>query len=108
MNLSIKFLSCLIAFFVAGCATTDNYPPAGYTRFNQYEIEIISEPPGARIEWNNQFLGFTPLTQVLHGDYSHSGGYVKVVAHPKEPGRATDIKILKYEEMPNTIYFDMR
>jgi len=42
-------------------------PYANYLEYRNYEVEIISDPPGAKIELNDGYIGETPLDYVFNG-----------------------------------------
>ena len=105
-----KLLLILLCVTFVGCATIppNSYQqtPYGFT-YNNYEIEIISEPSGAKIEWNNDYIGTTPLKRILNGDNSTLSS-VEIIAHPVYEGqRAQTKKISGWNPFPKTIYFDM-
>ena len=66
----MKILILTLCLGLAGCATLQEqepntyvsiyesyFPLASYWRYKDYEIEIISDPPGAKIEWDNEYTG---------------------------------------------------
>lgn len=116
----MKKIIALLALVVliSGCATSQEpntvfktvdffYDMAEY-HYKDYEIEIISEPPGAKIEWNNEFIGTTPLKKIING----TGGFGRFIikAYPISGGQYVQTKILTsmYDNpLPRKIYFDM-
>lgn len=87
------------AWCLAGCTTP-------------YDITIISDPPGARIEVNEDFLGLAPVHFKAEGDWM-----VRVFERPNVI-RALPIKgegsgfiqekwFPRHSYIPNTILFDM-
>ena len=86
-----------------GCAANSCYNFDGYAYYT-YEIEIISDPPGAKIEWNNEYKGETPLKLTLDGSYNN----VHLIAYPAGPGQYTQEKYLSNaNQIPRKIYFNM-
>ncbi|HEX4122087.1 MAG TPA: PEGA domain-containing protein [Verrucomicrobiae bacterium] len=71
----------IVVLLLAGCASKG--PPT-------FSVQIESDPPGARIEVNNSYIGETPCTWTTGGndDRSFAGGWVGggqiiVVATPR-------------------------
>ena len=113
-----KLLAVLLCLGLVGCASTPTVPITyqdnsvvfenGYKYIN-YEVDIISDPPGAKIEWNNDYIGETPCKKIINGyltmiDYLY---LVKVVANPVSPGQYVQTKVLTQDPLPRTIYFNM-
>jgi len=79
------------------------------------EVEIVSEPPGARIEVNGDFVGCAPTTIKLLGE---SDGEVEmdyaIRAYPPGPEYYPQAKLFmrrpagESDRIPKRIYFDMR
>jgi hypothetical protein len=79
------------------------------------DVEIISEPPGARIEVNGDFVGCAPTTIKLLGE---SNGEVEmdytIRAFPPGPEYYPQAKLFlrrpsaQSDRVPKRIYFDMR
>ena len=71
--------------------------------------EIISDPPGVKIEIDNQYVGETPLTIHInraHGEYYWNG--FSINATPTRPGQYTQRKYIDYTEpTPTKVYFNM-
>ncbi len=73
-------------------------------RYFSYAVQIISDPPGARIEWDNNYIGTTPLTYIVNG----APGLVVVKAYPMYPGQYMQTKFLHgIDPLPRRIYFQM-
>ena len=85
-----------------------------------HETEITSDPPGARIEINNEYLGTTPMKLVIPRRYQSeflgliNGGTritavapLRIVAYPVSPGQYTQTKYVGNEPTPWRIFFDM-
>lgn len=79
------------------------------------EVEVISEPPGARIEVNGDFVGCTPTVIKLLGERD---GEVEmdytIRAYPPGPEYYPQAKLFmrrpsgESDHIPKRIYFDMR
>lgn len=107
----------LIIFFV-GCAGEEANPvqaqqydkTPNLLATKTYTTKVISIPPGARIELDNDYLGDAPLeiqwkgwplARVFKGDH-------KVNALPIYPGQQTQSKIFySNKRIPETILFQM-
>jgi hypothetical protein len=73
-------------------------------------LEIISDPAGAKIEINNDYVGETPW----RGWFQRGGGsfgvydVVTITAFPISPGQYTQTKVIgPLQAMPRRIYFNM-
>ena len=104
---------------VGGCETYDmgysSYTPASYTR--TYTTKVISIPPGARIELDNDYIGDAPLEIQWEG-WSINGLFHKdhtVKALPIYEGQYVQSKFFRggltfrgtRDPVPKTILFDM-
>ena len=80
---------------VVGCATKS------YSPWNLYDVEVVSEPPGARIEVNDDYIGDAPTTIKLKGDWSRAvwrSYYIK--AYPRGQGWVQKKFLRRYTPMP--------
>lgn len=69
----------------------------------QKDVEIITEPPGARIEVNNDYVGDSPLTVTITRDT-----HTTITAIPIHPGHYVQSKFLPLQQRtPKRIFFDM-
>lgn len=71
--------------------------------------EIISDPPGAKIEINNQYVGETPVTIHIKRVFSYDwwGGF-SIKAYPVFAGQYTQTKYIGMNEStPTKVYFNM-
>lgn len=108
---------------VSGCATTQNIA-LGSNQYCDHYVEIISDPLGAKIEINNQYMGETPLTIRLtrrtNYDWWNSslvGGAAAIQieaspfminAYPNQTGQFTQTKYIGPNDViPSKIYFNM-
>lgn len=107
----IVYLLALV-IFIAGCATApynacvyDSWN-GGYL-YNNYSIEIISEPSGAKIEVDNNYIGETPLQLVQDGLISRWGFFI-ITAHHAQGGQFRESKMITLNKpLPRKIYFNM-
>ena len=85
----------VIASFLTGCVI----PPT----------QIISEPSGAHIEVNNNYIGTTPCSVMLPNDGLGSiQGRTTVTALPNKGGQYTQTKFLHGgDKVPETMFFKM-
>jgi hypothetical protein len=99
-----KILFILVIFTLAGCSEETV----------MHTTRVISDPLGARIELNDNYLGVTPLefqwevyadSNILVDDY-------ELRALPISPGHYVQTKLLwgfiGNDVAPETIFFDMR
>jgi len=110
-----KLISLLLCcMFLFGCTTTRNVvEPNSYqilddgVKYYDYDIEILSDPEGADIEWNKKIIGTTPLTKTFNG-YIGTLNKIVVKAYPADNGQYVQTIILGgTEPIPNTLYFNM-
>jgi hypothetical protein len=93
--------ACAIA--LSSCATNANE--------QVIPITVLSDPPGARIESNGQFIGTTPLKTEIHrykdlrtGEWSG----LAINAFPTKPGQCTQHKYFPEDvPMATQMFFDM-
>ncbi len=65
---------------------------------------IISDPPGAKIEINDNYIGVTPIDANL---WYQNWAMIRIVANPVLPGQYLQNKLLMVPPIPQTIYFNM-
>lgn len=105
MKTLLSFLLCLVTVF--GCT----HPTKTYT------TKVSSQPPGARIELNNGYVGVTP-TDISWTGYAENDRFVNdwnVQAIPTYPGQYVQEKRFKGtrpgdswgDPIPKEIFFDM-
>ncbi len=108
------FFLFVMVMLVNGCATLNSVPNGqckwnsvwGGTMCNNYEVEFVSDPPGAKIEINNNYIGETPIKQRWLGTYSDDD-YWTVTAYPTQASQYTQTKILRMNNLPKRVYFNM-
>lgn len=85
-----------------GCSTLPKASPSGKTL-------IESDPPGARIEINNQYVGTTPLrVNIPRLNADLSGISVSIIAYPTKHGQQVQSKYIGSDEStPTHVFFDM-
>ena len=119
LKVIIIFITVLI---LGGCQTTKNGIYPSYSNESSatknFTVKIISEPSGAKIEVNNNYVGKTPLTIKVEG-WRDTQTFIRkhiIVAHPVQAGGETQVKYFtgwyqpdkSYgDKIPNTIYFNM-
>ena len=92
---------------LAACATTSTRP------IQKFPIEIISEPPGANIEINEEYQGKTPMTVYIRSRDGYFYGTWTFRALPTIANQCTQTKIFTgfgyyNDAIPRKIFFDMR
>lgn len=118
-----KILSIIlvVSLMLSGCASllysgmrenSSKYYSDGcggrYFFYKNYEIEIISDPPGAKIEWDGDYIGITPLKHTINGPYNGPDSFIRIVAYPIYDGQQTQVKFTRLNKfLPRKIYFDM-
>ncbi len=92
---------------IGRCKARENLVP-WYTQ--QELIEIVSEPPGARIEVNGEYVGDAPLVVwVTRGGIDGMAKSLAVQAVPKTTGHFEQLRLVAMgESTPKRIFFDMR
>ncbi len=87
---------------LSGCATLPTANPSGKTL-------IESDPPGARIEINSQYVGTTPIrVDIPRLDSGLDTISVTIVASPVIPGQQVQTKYIGFNEpTPTHVFFDM-
>ncbi len=116
----LLFMSCAI-FFISGCMTLPNSDSA----IHPYQVNIVTDPPGARIEINKNYAGDSPLTVNVLGHPNGTFFYTThIVAYPIYSGQCVQYKrfsetmcisgigcsvdsIGRGDPIPQTIFFDM-
>lgn len=111
-----RLVMICVAFVTAGCSTVEQ--PAYDYRSIQLPpdrpplvISVISDPPAARIEVNDNYIGVTPceITAEFRADSLLKHGPLHIRALPTQAGQYVQEKVLQYdrENMPKTVFFDM-
>lgn len=117
MKDTMKFLFTAATLFLmlSSCQTMDIAPESEVENFT---VDIISEPLGAKVEVDDNYIGETPLTINIEG-WASTRTFIRshtIVAHPVRAGGQTQVKIFSgwYEadhrygdKIPNKIYFNM-
>ncbi len=115
--LSKQFFLLCLSIPLIGCAVN-----AADLQSYDHPTEIVSVPPGARIEIDSEYVGITPLTTMIPRRYQSEwqgligGGQrityvapVRITAYPVAPGQYTQFKIIGVSDpTPHRIFFDMR
>jgi hypothetical protein len=74
-----------------------------------YVTNVIAEPPGARIEVNDEYRGDAPLKLKWKSRTGHFASPAVVRALPTEPGHQVHERVFdSFSPIPDTILFDMR
>jgi PEGA domain len=107
-----------ITLSLSNCATVDNSLYSSSSKVTKFTVEIVSEPAGAVIEINDNYLGKTPITVELEG-WKSTRTFCRnhiLVAHPVRDGGQVQVKSFigwtepskTYgDKIPDKIFFDM-
>jgi PEGA domain len=93
--------------FLMGCVSTYQPPTPVYKT-----VQIISDPPGARIEINGNYIGDAPLSTKIRKDTEYDRFYSSTVirAYPKGDGYVQTKNFspgsLEGLNLPDRIFFD--
>ena len=113
MKMRLTIVSIMI-LLVVGClvcvgsgnAASDHWPVDYGTKYNNYKVQIISDPPGAVIEWDNEYIGKAPLTHSVSRKIGFLAQWT-VTATPTYPGGCKQIKYLDGQgRIPRKMYFN--
>lgn len=75
--------------------------------YNEYEIEITSEPDQARIQWAGKMIGTTPFIYHFTGILDRDD-YIKIRAIPVDESIPAQETVLRVRtELPRKIHFDL-
>lgn len=95
------FSAC--AWLLSACASTP--------RDQTIPIEVVSDPPGARVEANGQYIGSTPLKTEIHRYKNPETGSwygLAITAFPTQTGQCSQQKVFpENAPMATHMYFDM-
>ena len=100
-------LSANLFALLLSCTSTYQPPPPVYK-----SVQIISEPPGARIEINGNYIGDAPLVTQIRKDSAYERFYssTAIRAYPKGDGyvQTKDFSPGSLEglNLPDRIFFD--
>lgn len=112
----------MMILFVGGCHTSEKTQNTSSSqqpsRTAKFSVDIVSDPSGAIIEINDDYIGKTPLTVELEGWVATRtfARNHKIVAHPLRAGGYTQVKIFSGwseasrtygDTVPKKIYFNM-
>ena len=87
----------------------NNYWYNGKTyEYNEYEIEITTEPTTAKIRWNGKAIGTTPLVYRFSGvlDVDDRVVVSAIPIDEKLPSQEATLRVRT--ELPRKIHFDLR
>jgi hypothetical protein len=93
------------------CEAYENSGPGYFAQgvtCNNYVVEFMSDPPGAKVELGNNYIGVTPCSTKFDGKYSvNDRRYVN--AYPVEEGQYEQSKMFPPGEFyPPKMYFNMK
>jgi hypothetical protein len=109
----MRTLTIFFLFLVLLTSCESDYKPYTSPPDVVGNTTVISDPPGARIELDNEYLGTTPLQ--IEWDVYHISGKRRLshshvlCALPTQAGHYVQTKRFDYADIaPKTIFFDMR
>jgi len=109
------FAKALLALFLSGCLAGCVAQTIRSSAHGSVTSHFISNPPGARIEVDGNYIGNAPLTYKWPWSYRNGGRFnneVEVKAYPSGPGQFPQRKFFESHggtlpAIPSKIYFDM-
>ena len=116
-GLGLLFIS--VSFFLFGCASSNPWlsasPKTSPTPALKKKIHIVSEPVGARIEVDQDYIGYAPITVEVeadrHGDFAHMTSIAASPSGPlpnNTPVYLQSLTFLMGQRIPSRLYFDNR
>lgn len=109
MRMSLT-LGIVLTAALSGCSADSGLPQ----KARAHEVPVVSEPPGARIEMNGEYIGDTPLTIRMLGINGRVAEDYILRALPVESGSWTQAAAYVHSKtgesspVPSRIAFDMR
>jgi len=103
---------CCLAVLISGCGTMNvmdnSCMSEGFNYvYKEYTIDVTSDPAGAKIDWNGEYVGTTPLKRVLNGRRGMAAPAV-VTAHAVSQGQRCQTRAFPGNEpLPREIHFDL-
>jgi hypothetical protein len=101
-----------MALVLSGCGTMNPMQNScmseGFNHvYTDYTIDVTSEPPGAKVDWNGQYVGVTPLKRVLNGRRGMAAPTV-VTVHAVSQGQRCETRAFPGNEpLPREMHFDL-
>jgi hypothetical protein len=116
-GLGLLFIS--VSFFLLGCASPNPWlsgsSKTSPTPAPKKKVHIVSEPVGARIEVNQDYVGEAPITVEIeadrHGDIAHMTSIAASPSGPlpnNTPVYSQSVTFLMGQPIPSWLYFDNR
>lgn len=100
------FIFVILVLFLFGCST---FSAKIVNEKTAKSTEIITEPPGAVIEINHEYVGKSPLNVEITWD-EWTNENIVIVAIPTQEGQYSQEKVIEfnsYGRIPKRIYFNM-
>jgi hypothetical protein len=110
-HMRMAIFAVMAALSMAGCVSLNQGDNSVRTDgpnhlYQDYVVNITSNPPGARIEWNGETIGNAPLQRVLNGTRGLAAPAV-IKAYPVNPGARVMVRRIAGDEpIPDTIDFN--
>ena len=102
-NSVLLFIAVLFGC-TSGPVTKQATAPTGAS---QTKVEILSDPPGARIEVDNNYVGDAPLETEIANRPNINPSPIVITATPRDNGYVQTKIIQPWQDIPSRIFFDM-
>ena len=100
-----------MAFLVSGCSTViqtnNSVVTEGFNHvYKDYVIDVTSDPPGAKVDWNGKAAGVTPFQRVLNDRRGMAAPAVVTAHSPVQGKRCQTQDFAGTGPLPREIHFD--
>ena len=105
-------IACCALALVSGCASIDQAQNTCMREglnyvYKDYVVAITSEPSGAKVDWNGEYIGDTPLQRVLNDRRGMCAPAVITVHAVSAGQKCRTKKFAGTEPLPREIHFDL-
>lgn len=105
-----NIILCFVCASLIGCTNFRKLSIEEVPSPTETSTEIVSKPPGAKIEINNKYIGVAPLHVEIKAPLYLNGTVNRnlyVDAIPNEPEQYKQRRSLYEKKVPQVIHFDM-
>ena len=105
IRIILNLIAASMILLLSGCETIE----VTSSSVKEFPVQVVSEPSGAKVEINNNYIGATPLTIKLEG-WESTRTFTRsttIVAHPIRAGGQTQVKIFSGWTEPSRTYGDV-